>query len=767
MSLRVVLALCVAMITQIACAQSDQRVGEAYLGLSLRDGEAGAVVSWIRPGPLGGRGFTSSSGVQRGDNLVAFNGQPVTLDAFREALAASPPGTAVTITFRRSPHAVMGGAVAAGGAGGEEYVVEAVVASRDAWSGTVGLGSAGRSFSVPEPGAFESQIRNHADATGALSHPAGLEALAASIAKVQADALDPLSLQAVVQALQHPLRLDSIESTLASRVEALRALTPVAQDADALIIAGVIRGTLGMQQDPGVLGDVKQSSVDVPADVPGLARRLVEQMRNDWSIQTDDAAEHLRVIRFAGDHARAMVDETLGRFVAESREWEVLCLGPAQSLVPLPDDELPEGFREAVAGDVYRVRTESDGRWSVHGGVGDNRYDTSRLAMVFDAGGNDTYTASRPTRELADTVRRDAVIIDIAGDDVYTSDVAFSGPGAAAFGYSLVDDRGGNDTYQTSAASTIGAGLFGVGIILDRGGDDIYSNTGSNAGFAIGAGFYGAGLVIDLAGHDSYLGEKLCEGVGAAGGFGAVVDMAGNDLYRANGPSFPSAYGTPGVFLGMSQGFGFGIRGYASGGVGALYDFGGNDRYEAGEFSQGGGYYFGLGVLHDRSGRDAYFGNRYGQAFAAHQAAGILVDRAGDDVYWSMTAASQSGAWDQSVTLLLDHAGDDTYRCDALGLGGAAMQSIALAIDLAGDDTYHAVGSDTLGRSGGNSYHFDSDGVLSFSFFLDAQGNDRYPPGSDRGDAVTHSESVPESSLLSRDSRLFGIFVDEMSPADE
>ena len=65
---------------------------------------------------------------------------------------------------------------------------------------------------------------------------------------------------------------------------------------------------------------------------------------------------------------------------------------------------------------------------------------------------------------------------------------------------------------------------------------------------------------------------------------------------------------------------------YAAGGVGAIYDLAGNDRYEGGEFSQAGGYYFGLGILHDKKGHDLYYGNRYGQSFSAHQAIGILVD---------------------------------------------------------------------------------------------------------------------------------------------
>ena len=185
----------------------------------------------------------------------------------------------------------------------------------------------------------------------------------------------------------------------------------------------------------------------------------------------------------------------------------------------------------------------------------------------------------------------------------------------------------------------------------------------------------------------------------------------------------------------------------------------GNDQYIAGEFSQGGGYYFGLGMIRDHAGNDLYHGNRYGQAFAAHQAVGILIDDAGDDTYWSMTAASQSGVWDESITLLLDKAGNDAYRCEGLGIGAASMQAIGIFIDLGGDDRYSANPGATLGQSGGNSYHYDTAGVMSFSGFFDlGGGNDIYP--GDRANNQSKStgsrnEDAPENSGL------YGVFVDE------
>jgi hypothetical protein len=155
---------------------------------------------------------------------------------------------------------------------------------------------------------------------------------------------------------------------------------------------------------------------------------------------------------------------------------------------------------------------------------------------------------------------------------------------------------------------------MGIGLLIDRAGDDVYENLGAAGGWSRGAGLYGAGLLRDLEGADVYHGETLCQGVGGPRGLGAIIDAGGDDRYTANGPNFPSVYGTEGVFKGFSQGFGYGVRSYASGGLGAIWDLGGADRYEAGEFSQGCGYFFAMGVLHDTGGNDEYIGNRYSQA---------------------------------------------------------------------------------------------------------------------------------------------------------
>ena len=85
-------------------------------------------------------------------------------------------------------------------------------------------------------------------------------------------------------------------------------------------------------------------------------------------------------------------------------------------------------------------------------------------------------------------------------------------------------------------------------------------------------------------------------------------------------------------------------RGQGSGGIGILYDRNGNDRYQAGEFSQGVGYFFALGVLYDRSGDDAYRGRRCAQGTSAHQAIEVLFDERGNDRYRAKTAAGREPA---------------------------------------------------------------------------------------------------------------------------
>lgn len=734
------------------CQPSHPWADEPYLGLAVRDTEHGVVVGWVYPGPLGGQSFTSRAGIQRGDNLVAINSTAIdSRDQFTDLIKALTPGDEVTITYRRSPDAYMNASVPKGGPGGEETTISVTLSSRDQWSGTIARGLGERTIPLPRRGDYERMIKDHAKKLGVISPDDGLGNLIAHLQSVQADAYDPNTLTHVAHSFQNPLALDGIAKTIDEQIAPIRTIGAEYAHADLDTILEAALSVIDYEVDVILSYELEPGFASAPA----AARSLMRTMNENWSIDPAQAEEQIGVIRNSQRTLLWLMKQ--GYVESKNRDRytdELFAQFVDFPLKGIDDFENSQHIQDGVTGTIHQYASGI----IVVGGPNDNTYDMSRLYNVVDMGGNDTYIWPEGIERS-----RNHVIVDLGGNDTYRSDSAFAGPGVGVFGGAIIDDHSGNDTYTSTDLASMATGLFGIGIILDRGGNDTYSNTGPESGWSQGVGYYGIGLIIDREGSDVYHAEKLSQGVGGPRGFGAIIDGGGNDLYQANGPNYGSAYGSPGVYLGMSQGFGFGIRGYAAGGVGLIDDIRGNDQYIAGEFSQAGGYYFGLGMIRDHAGNDLYHGNRYGQAFAAHQAAGILIDDAGDDTYWSMTAASQSGVWDESVTLLLDKAGNDSYRCDGLGIGAASMQAISIFIDLEGDDRYSANNGATLGQSGSNTYHYDSAGVMSFSGFLDLGGDDSYPTDSDRMNNMsvqtgTRNDQAPEESGL------YGIFVDRDAP---
>ena len=189
----------------------------------------------------------------------------------------------------------------------------------------------------------------------------------------------------------------------------------------------------------------------------------------------------------------------------------------------------------------------------------------------------------------------------------------------------------------------------------------------------------------------------------------------------------------------MSQGAACGFRQLASGGVGVILDRAGRDRYEAGNFSQGGGYYYGWGALLDLGAEgDRYEGSRYSLAFAAHSAVGSLLDAGGDDRYRGWVGAQCSAAWDLCVTAFLDDAGDDIYETGpGFSVGASAHNGFSLFCDRAGRDAYRVAPA----RAGPNDYH----GGPSVSVFVDAGGAaDVYAAGGlvDGGQALAPAVGV-------------------------
>jgi hypothetical protein len=604
-----------------------------------------------------------------------------------------------------------------------------------------------------ENGQFEDVILAKAAQLGFRSGPDGTDSLLRYFETVQHGLLDPNSLPAVVQALQRPLSIDRVEGSVYEDIKSAFARPGGAQSAivgAAVLISHTLDIPAPQDAASAPVFPATERRLDaLRAQRQTLAHQLVRTLRDNVTPAGAELPGELELIRQSTEIVPLLIPALIdaGGLMRELDKFGKDSVGTS---VAVPEN-LAARVVAAVKGTVVNAKLVDGELWVV-GGQGPNEYNMDLLGGVYDIGGDDTYRYSTPASHAIQ------LIIDQAGNDTYTSTSDCAGPATASFGVSILVDRAGNDTYSSTRQGSIACGVFGVGILIDESGNDSYLNQTPESGWSEGVGFYGAGILLDRAGNDTYQAQKLSQGVGGPRGFGLICDLEGNDIYAANGPHFPSVYGTAGVYVGMSQGFGYGIRGYAAGGVGAIYDLGGDDSYSVGEFGQGCGYFQGLGILHDVGGDDRYVGSRYAQGTGAHQAAGILVDDAGNDSYTCPGPAGQGVAWDQTVAMLLDRGGNDVYTAGGLAQGSAAQQAIGMLMDLGGTDHYVAAGA-CQGQGGDNTYHFGADKVFSLSVLFDLGGGmDTYSSG--RLNSTTKATgSRNEANPAASD--LYGIFLDQ------
>ncbi len=383
-------------------------------------------------------------------------------------------------------------------------------------------------------------------------------------------------------------------------------------------------------------------------------------------------------------------------------------------------------FRDSLDRAVLAERETEHGR-IVIAGAGDDWHRGDGVAFLLDIGGDDFYTGSAGGATGWDVPV--SLLIDIVGDDAYESTTSGC-QGTGCLGVGALLDLAGNDEY-VGIQWAQGTGYLGVGWLHDAGGDDVYRGRT----FCQGVGLFGVGVLLDTSGADRYEGDCHVQACGLAGGIGIIAEHGGDDEYYAKG-LYPTGYGDDGIFDAWSQGCGMGFRTLASGGLGLLLDAGGSDRMEAGNFSQGGGYYYGMGVLAARGSEDdLYIGSRYNQGFCAHQAVGVFLESGGNDRYTTRQGVAQGLAWDESVTLFLDEAGDDSYNGGGFfSLGASAHNSVCFFIDRGGDDDYEYPPG--VGRAGGNDYH----GGTSLSFFVDEGGL--------QGSLLPEDAAAPDYSYL-------------------
>jgi len=330
--------------------------------------------------------------------------------------------------------------------------------------------------------------------------------------------------------------------------------------------------------------------------------------------------------------------------------------------------------------------------------------------LLIDLGGDDFYTTTAGSGTAA--ANRLGIILELGGKDAYESTTLFS-QGTGSLGCGLLVDLDGDDQYVGTQWAQ-GCGFFGCGALVDLAGNDVYRGEE----FCQAAAIFGTGILLDLCGDDRMEGQMKCQAFGGSRAAALLIDAAGDD-YRYCKGKYQTGYGDPGIFDAWGQGCAMGFRGISSGGIAGVIDLAGSDYCEAGNFSQGGGYYFGYGFHHDRGWEaDEYIGSRYNQGFCAHQAVGVFLEDGGDDQYLTRQAVAQGLAWDECCTMFIDYAGDDTYRGGTgFSQGASAHNALCVMWDRGGRDSYHYAPGQA--RAGGNDYH----GGTSLSLFIDEGGD--------------------------------------------
>ncbi len=316
----------------------------------------------------------------------------------------------------------------------------------------------------------------------------------------------------------------------------------------------------------------------------------------------------------------------------------------------------------------------------------DNLHVLDDVLLVIDSGGDDQYVfrTAKPAPGIA-------VLVDLAGDDRYRAVAPAADPSAAVLGYGLVWDAAGDDRYSGERLAQA-AGLFGVGMLVDEAGDDRYDADGFAQAFALGGG----ALLLDRMGDDAY--RAITHAQASAGPQAAafLIEGGGDDDYRlADAPLAMPSPQNPARNVSMGQGAGWGWRADTldgrslAGGFGALLDAAGNDRYQAEVFAQGVGYWEGAGLLVDAGGHNRFDVAWYGLGAAAHAALGAAFVRGtGDDSYRVRDNAGLAAANDRSIALFRDAAGDDRYQLSGMGLAAVLDHGLAVFDDAAGRDDH-------------------------------------------------------------------------------
>ncbi len=466
-----------------------------------------------------------------------------------------------------------------------------------------------------------------------------------------------------------------------------------------------------IEQVTAILAEARQWHRRAFAALTPDERTFLERER--WNLS--DAFAGQVYIHFDEDPDRFPVNKRILAIAAKIDHGALCEAGLRLALLTDPEWVMHAGrvaynaFADSIDNEILLDRETPYGRILI-GGTSPHWYRGLDTAFILDLGGDDFYTGNCGGSGGWDLPL--SVCVDLEGDDAYES-TRKGCQGAGCLGVGGLLDLSGDDHY-IGLQWCQGAAYAGIGWLHDLSGDDVYRGRT----FCQGVGLFGMGWLLDEDGRDRYEADAHAQGVGLARGIGVISDRRGDDEYYAKG-LYPTGYGDAGIFEAWSQGCAQGFRTLASGGLGVVVDGGGADRMEAGNFSQGGGYYYGLGALRALGADDdVYIGSRYNQGFCAHQALGVLIEDGGNDLYTTRQGVAQGLAWDECVTLFVDAGGQDIYEGGRFfSQGAAAHNSFCFFFDRGGRDIYrYAPGQ---ARAGGNGYH----GGTSFALFVDERGS--------------------------------------------
>lgn len=578
------------------------------------------------------------------------------------------------------------------------------------------------------------------------------------------------------QPLDIPFRVNTLHHTITAQAESPAAL--VEAGARALGVGtrrGLIRDPLSELEEKSkqpnalqnaVLEIYKQAGVPMP---DALQKRMNEELKNCPPFIKQQAA----LVTLTAIHAKAWRNAALEPISDQTQLFRLLTQSVAEQ-----GNQKSDGSPEDPFWKVYEAMRKVDMR--------------RLMAAGYDVTLSANRVANRLRNASAEEKQSFAKVFNV-GIDTPWGRIKLSGNGDdnhPRMPYLLIIDTGGDDRYLGGAATLSVANS--VSVLIDLEGNDVYLSPGtldkSVAEFA-----------------DRSKGTSLAF-AGAVLGYAVLIDVAGNDIYRATSAGLGAARFGTAVLYDMDgddlyDGYRFN-QGAAEFGVGLLVDGGGKDRYYTFNAGQGYGGVMGFGLLLDIKGDDQYMANNTQLDFPSPQSQshnanlaqgvgngrradyldghslaggiGMLVDREGDDRYECGVFGQGAGYWG-GIGILVDSQGKDEYHGAWYVQGAAAHRAIGFLEDRAGNDVYRA----TLNMAQGAGHDFsvgflhewlgDDDysapnlglgagNANGIGIFLEVAGNDRYQAPDQ---AISLGRASPsEQNTLRERALCLGLFID-------